>query len=218
MLVCSQRLHAPLNKPDCSWYWNSYITIALFMKSIRKKSTFWSAKKCDIKILISKNKWFILCIKVVNCEKKGSCRLIRLKFLKVLKKEIIFMDVIYYHYFLFYQKVIKDDEPHLLTIMVLSASFSFPLMIGLQLLSVFSSCETINTWVIMSIIPVMIYINYRTFYKSKRHLKIVETKPLFFNNPLLSCLMTFTFFLLTASTMFIGPIFMKAILENRCER
>ena len=124
------------------------------------------------------------------------------------------MEKLYYFYYLFYKKVLNDDEPHLLTILVLSASCSFPIVVFLQLLFAELFCETIDTWKAFSVIPIMVYINYLCFFKSGRYVKILNEKPLFFKFFFISCLLVIYFFILTALPMFFSPFYLKDILIN----
>jgi uncharacterized membrane protein len=63
------------------------------------------------------------------------------------------MSVIYYYYYLFYKKVLKDTDPHMLTIMALSASEAFAVAGTLQLLLIRFFCFSPSVWLMFSSTP-----------------------------------------------------------------
>jgi hypothetical protein len=65
----------------------------------------------------------------------------------------------------------------------------------------------------ISIFVIVMAIIYITFYKKGKAARIVKIKPKFFNNHKLSVIITITFFLITTSFLFWGPIFLKNILK-----
>lgn len=126
------------------------------------------------------------------------------------------MDVIYYYYYLFYKKIIKDNEPHLLTIIALSATEGFFLNIILEIILIFYKCMQTNGVIWMSIICLANLFNYFYFYKSKRAIKIVKEKPKFFSSNKISILLTFLFFIFFSTSIIWGSIITKFLLKTYC--
>jgi len=128
------------------------------------------------------------------------------------------MSVFYYYYYLFYKKNLKDEEPHLLTILVLSASCSFPVIFILQMLLAEKYCLSVDSWKMFLIIPFFILLNYSYFFKSKRYMEILIKKPKFFKSNIISILVVSLFFVATISCMFIGPYYLRQIFEAGCKK
>lgn len=128
------------------------------------------------------------------------------------------MDVIYYYYFLFYSKILKDDEPHLLTTMALSASFGFSLSSVFDILFIRFFCYETNKWFMISIIVFSNLISYLYFHKTKRALKLIQQKPKFFSNHKLSVILVLLFFITTLSFLFWSPVYTKYLLETYCNK
>jgi hypothetical protein len=138
--------------------------------------------------------------------------------LGVLTYKILIMNVIYYYYFIFYSKVLKDDEPHLLTTMALSASQGFILNSILQILFIRFFCIEINIWTMFCVIILFNVFNYFYFHRGNRIKKIVKEKPMFFSSNKISIAITILFFIIVISSMFLGPIYSKYILETYCNK
>lgn len=126
------------------------------------------------------------------------------------------MKIIYYYYFLFYSKILKDDEPHLLTTLALSASLGFSVSVTFDIVLTRFFCFEMGKWVMLMIIVLFNLFNYLYFHKSGKAIKIVKEKPMFFSNHKKSIVITFLFFIVTLSFMFWGPIYIKYILETNC--
>lgn len=124
------------------------------------------------------------------------------------------MEVFYYYYYLFYSKILKDSEPHLLTILALSASEAFATIGLLDILFIKTYCFPVGKWAMIFIVLLFVLFNYIVFFKSGRSQKIVKLKPKFFNNHRLSILLTFMFFIITISFIYWGPIFTNELLDN----
>jgi len=129
----------------------------------------------------------------------------------------MFMDVIYYYSFLFYTKIIKDNEPHATTIWVLSFAEGFFTSVVIDIFSIRFFCISLSKWIMMSIGIIFVFVNYLYFYRSERFKKIVETKPMFYSNNRVSVLLTSVFFIVLLSSMFWGPILSKNILDIFCK-
>ncbi|QLC68014.1 hypothetical protein LPB248_12155 [Flavobacterium sp. LPB0248] len=59
-------------------------------------------------------------------------------------------------------------------------------------------------------------VNYFYFFKSKRSLRIIKERPLFFGSPKISKILTIVFFVIIISSMFWGAICSKYLLETCC--
>lgn len=103
--------------------------------------------------------------------------------------------VFYYYFFLFYTRVMADDQPHSRTVWALGVAFSFIINGLIEIpLAYFFSCylNTIQKVIISVFVMVLFYLKY---YRSGRGKRIVEIeKPNFFGNNTASIILTILFF------------------------
>lgn len=126
------------------------------------------------------------------------------------------LDVLYYHYFLFYRRVIKDPEPHFAT--VLAIGFIQSLLINgfLDIVALKWFCYQIPVLIQFSILLLIIYLNYLAYHRTGKAKEIVKQKPVIGNNKNLSIAISILFFLVSVSWLFWGPIYGKYLL-NQCK-
>lgn len=124
------------------------------------------------------------------------------------------MGVFYYYYYLFYKYVLQDDEPHLLTTLVLS--FSEALLINgiMQILAAHIYCVFLNSWSLVFVAILLNVFNYFYFHRNGKAIIIVKKKPMLFSNHRVSIILTILFCLTTASFLFWPPVYAKHIIEN----
>ncbi len=127
------------------------------------------------------------------------------------------MKILFYYYYLFYTRILPDDQPYATTVFTLSVSESF--FINNLILFFFAHffCINIGKWTMIGITMLIILTNYLYFYRSGRMKEIVKTKPKFFNNHFISIIITILFFIITSSFIFWGPIYVKNILDGCCK-
>ncbi len=124
------------------------------------------------------------------------------------------MNVIYYYYYLFYSKILKDSEPHLLTTLVLSFSQSLLVngVLEISIANIF--CIYISKWPMLIVLLLLIGVNYVYYHRTGKAKEIVKNKPMFFSSHRLSIIITLLFFIITASFLFWEPIYVKQILDG----
>lgn len=125
-------------------------------------------------------------------------------------------DTLYYHYYLFYSKITKDNEPYATTIFSLSASESFLVNGIIDFIAVKLFCYRIDKLWMLLIFLIILITNYLVYNRSGRARKIVGKRPLLMNNYRISVGFTILFFVLTASWLFWGHFYTKNIL-NECK-
>ena len=127
----------------------------------------------------------------------------------------IMFDVFYYYYYLFYSKVLRDSEPHLLTVMVLSLSEGLIVYYTADVLGVHLFCEFVfGKWYHIGVVVIIIGINYMVYHKTNRAKKLIEMKPMFFQNRRLSIVLTLLFFLISLSLAFWVADYNLSVLEE----
>jgi len=113
--------------------------------------------------------------------------------------------IFYYYYYLFYSKIIKADSPHLLTILVLSLSWSLLVNSIINFILIRFSNYLLGKFEMIGVLAIIICAHYYYFIQKNKSKKIVEAKPKFFGNHNISIIITIMFFLFTASTLFWVP-------------
>lgn len=126
------------------------------------------------------------------------------------------MDVIYYYCYLFYKKVLRDSEPNMLTILVISAAYSFPISIIIEIIVIKNYCISLPAWQMFLTTPFFVFVNYLSFYRNDRYKNILRKEPKFFGSNSLSIIITVLFFLIAFSFVFWGPIYTKNQLDTCC--
>lgn len=122
------------------------------------------------------------------------------------------LKTLYYYYYLFYTKVLPDDEPHATVTFTLGFSLSL-LINGILNLSLSHLCKyALSKYQMVLICCLTIGLLYFTLYKIKE--KIIKNKPAFFNNHRLSIILTVFFFLSTSSFLIWDPIITRLILQK----
>lgn len=122
--------------------------------------------------------------------------------------------VLYYQYFLFYTKVLKEDKPHFTTYFALSASEGFLINGIIDIISLKCFCYSVGKWPMIALFLIILGLNYWYFGKLGNGKEIIKQKPLYFSNKRLSIICSILFFLISVSWLFWGPIYGKYLLEN----
>ena len=124
------------------------------------------------------------------------------------------MDVLYYYIYLFYVKVISDNQPHSRTIWALGVTSAFIIngMIDIPL-AYFFNCylSTIQKVIIMIIVMTLFYLKYDRSGKGIRIVK--KEKPKFFGSNTASIILTILFFLIGMLFLFFKADVVREILE-----
>jgi hypothetical protein len=124
------------------------------------------------------------------------------------------VDVLYYHYFLFYTKVFKEDQPHFTTWFALSSSEGLLINGIIDIVFLKFYCFSIGFWPMIFIFLLILCLNYWHYEKLGNGIEVVNREPLYFQSRYLSLAFAILFFLITVSWVFWGPIYGKYILEN----
>lgn len=125
------------------------------------------------------------------------------------------ISTLYYYYYLFYKKILKDNEPHMLATLVLGFSFSLMVIAIINIIMAHLLKIALGHYAMLAINLLMITIFYLTLHRTGKANEIVKKKPMFFNNHMLSKLITFLFFALTSSYLFWGSIYVGNVLGTR---
>ena len=124
------------------------------------------------------------------------------------------MSVLYYYYYLFYNRILRERDPHTFAIVGLSGSIFF-IVLGLGMLISDCFCYIIpkNFWIIILImIPLLLNI----YFKNKKD-KIIALKPTFRGSSMLSFWVTLFFGLFGISLLFVGPFVGDLLREKFCK-
>jgi hypothetical protein len=125
------------------------------------------------------------------------------------------LNVFYYYYFLFYSKVLVQDEPHFVTVLALSFSETLLIIYTIDVFSAHLLCKFFSViWYKVVILLILLAINFWYYAKNKNGLKIVKQKPKFLGNNTLSVAATMLFFLATTSFLFWMADYLMVVIEN----
>ena len=120
--------------------------------------------------------------------------------------------VLYYYYYLFYTKIIPDNEPHATTIFTLGFTVSLIIngLLDILLTSFFDLIS--EMWIKVLIFIASVIILYFAFGKSGKGKIIVEKeKPMIRNNQTVSIIYTVFIFVLGLFFLFVTPLITKHI-------
>ena len=123
------------------------------------------------------------------------------------------MKVIYYYSFLFYTKILSDDEPHATVIFTLSFTLAISIIGIINIILAYLIDNDLNIYEMIGIFITILGINYWVFIRKGRAKEIIKEKPRFFNNHKISILVTILYFIITNSFLFWTPIYIRHILE-----
>lgn len=120
--------------------------------------------------------------------------------------------VLYYYYYCFYTHYIVDSEPHATTVWTLGFSFSLLINSLIDIPLAFLGVK-LNTWVYLGVFILTVVLIYLTLIKTKKHIKIIQCKPVIFNSHQASIIISILFFIFTLSLMFLRPFYVKYIIN-----
>nr|WP_314290601.1 hypothetical protein [uncultured Capnocytophaga sp.] len=124
------------------------------------------------------------------------------------------MDVFYYYIYLFYAKVMPDDQPHSRTVWALGAASAFIINGMIEIpLAYFFNCylSAIQKIIIIIIVMTLFYLKYDRSGKGIRIVK--KEKPKFFGSKIASIILTVLFFLISMLFLFFKAEVLREILE-----
>lgn len=126
------------------------------------------------------------------------------------------MDIIFYQAYIFYARILKEQDPVFNATWGIGAVQGFVLGFLTDILAVKFYCHEIPTFYLFVISIFIVFLNYLHFMRSKRYHKILQQKPLYKKNKHLSAVITILFFALGVGSMFIGPILSKYYWDKLC--
>jgi hypothetical protein len=127
------------------------------------------------------------------------------------------MNVLYYYYFLFYTKVVKEDDPHLTVIFTLSVSESFFVIYAIDTLNVYLFCEAFflsSRFYMVVLALLLMVLNYLFLYRTGKGKIIVQQQPKYFGNNKISIFLVSLFFITTSSSILWLTYILKDVLDN----
>ncbi|RZK14472.1 MAG: hypothetical protein EOO43_16300 [Flavobacterium sp.] len=124
------------------------------------------------------------------------------------------LKVFYYNYYLFYTRILVQPEPHLVTTLALSASFSFILNGIIDITLIKLCCYNIGKWPMITMHGVILFLIYLYFHRINNAHDIVKSKPKVAGSQKASIIFSILLFLLTILSLFVVPILGKRLLES----
>lgn len=124
------------------------------------------------------------------------------------------MSKLYYCYYLFYSKVITDDEPHATVIFTLSITESLFVNGIIKTLLAYIICYSYGKWVGIGVAMVIIFVNYMMFYRTGKGKKIVQEYSKEFEYKKLTIFLVYLFSIISISYLFWGSFLERSIIAN----
>jgi len=124
-------------------------------------------------------------------------------------------DPIFYHFWQMYANVLNDSNPRFESKWAIGICFGFIFSNLINILHVYiqhSYPESLAWFYIPIIIPVLLSVQY--YRSDNENRKLISKKPLFFNNFKVSITIFITFLLFAFSSLILGPIISKKLLDN----
>lgn len=123
--------------------------------------------------------------------------------------------ILYYYFYLFYTKILPDDQPHTTVIFTLGLTFSFVSNALINITLAYFFKFALNKYEMIGVFLLIILILYFSLYKNGKGKKIVSIeKPKLYNNTI-SIIATLLFFILGILCIFSDPYLTNLILQNR---
>ena len=126
------------------------------------------------------------------------------------------MSILYYYYYLFYTKILPDDQPHSTVVFCLSLSESFLINGFLNIASIPLFCYHFSKWPMIGITIAIMIVNYLIYYRSGKMHRIIVEKPKLFNSNAASVVLSVVFFLFSFLMIVTEPFYSKYLLERFC--
>ncbi len=112
------------------------------------------------------------------------------------------MKTFYYYYHLFYKNIFMDNDPYFTARLSITASESLLLISIIDISSAYFFCWSLNKYYMAGITLIMLLINTLFLLNSEKTKKIEKSKPKLFKSHNLTIVITWIFFIITASSMF----------------
>ena len=123
-------------------------------------------------------------------------------------------DILYWHYYKFYTRVLPDEQPNATTIFVFSFVISVLVNGIIDYFAIKYFCIDIGKWVMIGVYCLITYGSYKFFFSSRRYLKIIKERPVLFDNKKLSSIAVYVLTFLILSWLFFGAVIGKTLLES----
>ena len=123
------------------------------------------------------------------------------------------MNVFYCYYYLFYTKVLPDNQPHSTVVFTLSFSLSLIIngIVNVVLAYLFS--VSLKKWEMIGIFTFITLLIYFAYYRSGKGKRIVTEKPKLFNSNKISIIFTALLFLLGILALFLQADITRSIIN-----
>lgn len=124
------------------------------------------------------------------------------------------MNVFYYYYYLFYTKVLPDNQPHSTVIFTLSFTLSLIVNCIVNVALAYVLNVSLRKWEMIGIFAFITLLMYLAYYRNGKGKRIVKEKPKLFKSNGVSIVLTALLFLIGILTLFLQADITKSILTK----
>lgn len=123
------------------------------------------------------------------------------------------INVFYYYYYLFYTKILPDNQPHATVVFTLGFTFSLILNGIINIVLAYVLAVSLGKWEMIGIFALIIVLLYFAYYNNGKGKRIVIEKPKVFNSNVASILFTAVLFILGILALFLQADITRNILD-----
>jgi hypothetical protein len=123
------------------------------------------------------------------------------------------ISVLYYYYYLFYTRILPDDQPHATVVFTLGFTLSLIINCIVNIILAYIANISLGKWEMLGLLAIVLVILYFVYHKNGKGKKIVKEKPMILNNTV-SIIFTILIFILAMLALFLQADITRNILEN----
>ncbi len=122
--------------------------------------------------------------------------------------------VLYYFYYLFYTRVIPENQPHSTTVFTLSVTESLIVNGLIKIIIAYTFQIWYTKWIDILVFCIILVLNIFIFYRSGLGVKIIKEKPVLLKSIRFSKLITILFFATGILYLFLGPFVILRLINK----
>jgi hypothetical protein len=123
------------------------------------------------------------------------------------------MKILYYYYYLFYSKILVQNDPGFVTVLALSFAQSLWITAILDFATIQALCIKLDKFYGIGILVILLAWNFY-YYNAGMSKKIIKERPMIWKNHSISIALVLTFTLIAISWMFWGSFYARAALSG----
>jgi hypothetical protein len=124
------------------------------------------------------------------------------------------INVLYYYYYLFYTKILPDNQPHATVVFTLGFTFSLILNLIINIGLAYLMNISLGRWAMIGVFIFVLFIFYLRYYRNGKGKNIIIEKPKILNSNKASIIFSVFFFILGILALFLQADITRIILSE----